>query len=63
MSGCIHNKGDILKSGSSGEVYELTAIGKRKCLVEIISECGIGHEFERRTETVNNYKLITANKK
>lgn len=54
---CIYNKGDYLISEESGEVYELTAIGKRKCLVEVISENGGRHEFERRIETVNKYKL------
>lgn len=52
---CKYNVGDMLVSQKSGEVYLLTAIGKRKCLVEIISEKGGCHEFKRRTERVNKY--------
>lgn len=55
---CKHNIGDTLLSEDSNEVYELTAIGKRKCLVEIKSENGGYHEFERRTERINKYIKI-----
>lgn len=52
---CIHNIGDTLVSQNTGEVYELTAIGKRKCLVEVTSVKGGSHEFERRITKVNEY--------
>lgn len=55
---CEHNVGDLLVSPNSGEQYKLTAIGKRKCLVEVISENGGTHEFERRIEKVNKYRKI-----
>jgi len=55
---CEHNVDDILLSQQSGEIYLLTAIGKRKCLVEIVSEKGGSHEFERRIERVNKYIKI-----
>lgn len=55
---CVHNVDDLLISSESGEVYRLTAIGKRKCLVEIISSKGGSHEFERRIERVNKYEKI-----
>lgn len=55
---CIHNVDDLLVSPDSGEIYSLTAIGKRKCLVEIVSENGGSHEFERRIKRVNKYKKI-----
>lgn len=55
---CVYNVDDLLISSESGEVYRLTAIGKRKCLVEIISSKGGSHEFERRIERVNKYKKI-----
>lgn len=56
---CEYNVGDTLVSQQSGEIYLLTAIGKRKCLVEVKSEKGGYHEFERRTERVNKYiKLL-----
>lgn len=54
---CLFNVGDELKSINTNEIYTLTAIGKRKCLVEIISKIGGGHEFERRIEEVNKYHL------
>lgn len=55
---CVHTVDDVLISSDSGEVYRLTAIGKRKCLVEIVSSKGGSHEFERRIERVNKYKKI-----
>jgi hypothetical protein len=55
---CKYKIGDFLLSEDSGEIYELTAIGNRKCLVEIMSENGGCHEFERRIERINQYKKI-----
>ena len=54
---CLFNIGDELKSTNTNEIYTITAIGKRKCLVEIISKIGGSHEFERRIEEVNKYHL------
>ena len=58
MEYCKYKIGDRLKSEETGETYELTAIGKRKCLVEIISATNNPHEFERRISEVNKYILI-----
>lgn len=55
---CKHQVGDLLLSEDSGEEYLLTAVGKRKCLVEVISKNGGYHEFERRIERINKYKKI-----
>jgi len=55
---CEHNVDDLLISPDSGEKYRLTAIGRRKCLVEVISENGGVHEFERRIQRVNRYLKV-----
>lgn len=54
---CIYKVGDTLVSEKTGEVYLLTAIGRRKCLVEVESKIGGKHEFERRIAEVNKYKM------
>ena len=56
---CKYKVGDTLLSEESGEEYLLTAVGKRKCLVEVRSKNGGCHEFERRIEKVNEYIKIS----
>lgn len=55
---CNYKVGAVLSSPKTQETYTLTAIGKRKCLVEVISENGGGHEFERSIHQVNKYIQI-----
>ena len=43
ISNCKYKVGDILLSEESGEEYLLTAVGKRKCLVEVRSKNGGCH--------------------
>lgn len=50
--------GQLLKSPSTGELYEVTALGKRYLLVEIRTE-NSRHEFPRRYSEVENYELVS----
>lgn len=52
---CKHQAGDIVISEDSEEVYLISAIGMRKCLVMVISANGGSHEFERDISRVNEY--------
>ena len=52
--------GMSLKSKNTGEVYEVTALGKRYLLVEIKSEFS-SHEFPRRYHEVEDYYEISDN--
>lgn len=49
--------GMILKSPNTGEIYEVTALGKRYLLVEVTTE-NSKHEFPRRYHEVENYELM-----
>lgn len=53
---CRYQVGDWLVSPTTKEVYELTAIGHRYCLVQVHSKVGGPHEFPRRIEEVNKYE-------
>jgi hypothetical protein len=46
-----------LRSPRTGEVYEVTALGKRYLLVEVKTEFS-SHEFPRRYDEVSDYVVI-----
>jgi hypothetical protein len=46
-----------LKSPVTGEVYEVTALGKRYLLVEVKTKHS-SHEFPRRYHEVKNYEVV-----
>lgn len=54
--------GMILKSPNTGEVYEVTALGKRYLLVEVKTKHS-SHEFPRRYHEVENYIFISKSMK